>query len=49
MTVALTAYSAVFMRYATAVTPKNWLLFACHLTNFTSQSTQGYRYLAYHK
>lgn len=49
MTVALTCYSAVFMRYALAVTPKNYLLFACHIINFSAQATQGYRYINYWK
>ena len=35
------------MRYSMAVTPKNYLLFACHLVNFTSQLTQGYRWYDY--
>jgi len=48
MTAALSCYSAVFMRYAFAVTPKNYLLFGCHFINFGSQMTQGYRYLNYH-
>ncbi|KAF2156775.1 UPF0041-domain-containing protein [Myriangium duriaei CBS 260.36] len=47
MTIALVGYSATFMRYALAVQPKNWLLFGCHLVNFSAQSTQGYRYLNY--
>ena len=47
MTGALTVYSAVFMRYALAVTPKNYLLFGCHLVNFSAQATQGYRYLSW--
>ncbi|KAL8723670.1 MAG: hypothetical protein Q9225_000113 [Loekoesia sp. 1 TL-2023] len=47
MTAALTLYSAVFMRYSVAVTPKNYLLFACHFINFGSQSTQGVRFLRY--
>ncbi|KAK8197832.1 mitochondrial pyruvate carrier [Phyllosticta capitalensis] len=47
MTAALTCYSAVFMRYALAVSPKNYLLFGCHLVNFSAQATQGYRYLSY--
>lgn len=47
MTLALTGYSAVFMRYAMAVTPKNYLLFGCHLVNFSAQTVQGYRYLQY--
>ncbi|EEA22823.1 pyruvate transporter mpc1 [Talaromyces marneffei ATCC 18224] len=47
MTGALVVYSATFMRYSLAVSPKNYLLFACHAINFTSQSIQGYRYLNY--
>lgn len=49
MTTALTLYSATFMRYSMAVTPKNYLLFACHFINFGSQSTQGVRFLKYWK
>ncbi|KAI5293815.1 hypothetical protein KEM52_005172 [Ascosphaera acerosa] len=49
MTGALSIYSATFMRYALAVQPKNYLLFACHMINFCGQTTQGYRWLAYHK
>lgn len=45
MTGALTIYAATFMRYSLAVTPKNYLLFACHLTNFGAQVTQGFRYM----
>ncbi|EGX50770.1 pyruvate transporter mpc1 [Orbilia oligospora] len=48
MTGALVVYSAVFMRYSVAVTPKNYLLFACHFINECSQLTQGYRYLQFH-
>jgi len=47
MTGALVAYAAVFMRYALAVTPKNYLLFGCHMVNFGAQTTQAYRYLNY--
>ncbi|KAK4979435.1 hypothetical protein LTR66_010511 [Elasticomyces elasticus] len=47
MTLALSGYSATFMRYSMAVTPKNYLLFACHIVNFSAQATQGYRYLSY--
>ncbi|KAL8843601.1 MAG: hypothetical protein Q9170_000105 [Blastenia crenularia] len=47
MTTALTFYSATFMRYSVAVTPKNYLLFACHFINFGSQTTQGVRFLKY--
>jgi len=35
------------MRYAMAVTPKNYLLFACHFVNFNAQLTQGYRWYDY--
>ncbi|CCC69953.1 hypothetical protein NCAS_0D03720 [Naumovozyma castellii] len=45
MTFALVAYSAVFMRYATAVTPKNYLLFGCHFVNEVAQLAQGYRFI----
>lgn len=37
------------MRFALAVQPRNYLLFACHATNEVAQLTQGYRYLKYHK
>jgi len=47
MTAALAVYSATFMRYALAVTPKNYLLFACHFINFNAQLTQGYRFYNY--
>lgn len=47
MTAALSLYSAVFMRYAVAVSPANYLLFGCHAINCTSQLVQGYRYLNY--
>ncbi|KAL2064919.1 hypothetical protein VTL71DRAFT_4059 [Oculimacula yallundae] len=49
MTGALVIYSATFMRYALAVQPKNYLLFACHFVNEGAQITQGYRWMQYHK
>lgn len=49
MTGALCIYSATFMRYALAVSPKNYLLFLCHFVNEGAQLTQGYRYLQYHQ
>lgn len=49
MTGALVIYSATFMRYSLAVSPKNYLLFACHLVNEGSQLTQGYRWMQWHK
>lgn len=47
MTGALVIYSATFMRYAWMVTPRNYLLFACHVINETAQLGQGYRYMNY--
>jgi len=47
MTSALAAYSMVFMRFAWKVDPRNYLLFACHVTNTTAQFTQGYRFVNY--
>ena len=35
------------MRYALAVSPKNYLLFGCHFINCSSQLVQGYRYVQY--
>ncbi|CAO3651318.1 unnamed protein product [Cunninghamella blakesleeana] len=49
MTAALCVYSALFMRFALAVQPRNYLLFACHLTNEGAQLTQGYRWFQYNK
>ncbi|CAB1312936.1 unnamed protein product [Coregonus sp. 'balchen'] len=47
MTFALTCYSLLFMRFAYKVQPRNWLLFACHLTNETAQLIQGSRLIKY--
>lgn len=47
MTGALCIYSATFMRYSLAVSPRNFLLFGCHLINEGAQLTQMYRYLNY--
>ncbi|XP_012695836.1 mitochondrial pyruvate carrier 1 [Clupea harengus] len=47
MTFALTCYSLLFMRFAYKVQPRNWLLFACHLTNETCQLIQGGRLIKY--
>ncbi|XP_032832479.2 mitochondrial pyruvate carrier 1 [Petromyzon marinus] len=43
MTFALCLYSLLFMRFAYKVQPRNWLLFACHLTNESCQLIQGGR------
>ncbi|EPX71778.1 uncharacterized protein SOCG_03715 [Schizosaccharomyces octosporus yFS286] len=45
MTSALVAYSAVFMRYAWMVSPRNYLLLGCHAFNCTVQSVQGLRFV----
>ncbi|KAL9657539.1 hypothetical protein ABK040_000966 [Willaertia magna] len=37
MTIALAAYSAVFMRFALQVKPRNLLLFSCHVFNESVQ------------
>ncbi|KAJ3056694.1 pyruvate transporter mpc1 [Rhizophlyctis rosea] len=47
MTTALTLYSALFMRFAWMVQPRNYLLFACHATNEACQLVQGSRYIQY--
>ncbi|KAH9408899.1 pyruvate transporter mpc1 [Tyrophagus putrescentiae] len=47
MTAALILYSALFMRFAIRVQPRNMLLFACHFTNFGAQAFQGYRCIKY--
>ena len=39
MTLTLMAYSAMFMRFAWRVAPRNYILFACHACNFTAQTT----------
>ncbi|KAL8414994.1 hypothetical protein RB594_005991 [Gaeumannomyces avenae] len=48
MTAALFLYSSTFMRFAMAIQPKNYLMFAMHLVNWGAQTTQGYRYADYH-
>ena len=49
MTFALCVYSATFMRYSLAISPQNYLLFACHFINEGSQLTQAYRFMNWHK
>ncbi|XP_035440826.1 mitochondrial pyruvate carrier 1 [Spodoptera frugiperda] len=48
MTVALSIYSLMFMRFAWRVQPRNLLLFACHITNEAAQLTQLARFINYH-
>ena len=38
-------YSALFMRFALAIQPKNYLLFACHVCNEVVQLNQARRTL----
>eukprot|EP00960_Hanusia_phi_P012043 350798-Hanusia_phi.AAC.1 len=38
--VAMCIYSGLFMRFAWKVTPRNYLLLACHISNETVQATQ---------
>ncbi|KAI1294795.1 Mitochondrial pyruvate carrier 1 [Halotydeus destructor] len=45
MTTALCIYSALFMRFAWMVKPRNTLLFACHFTNEGAQLYQLSRFV----
>ncbi|KAF8622473.1 hypothetical protein AX15_006989 [Amanita polypyramis BW_CC] len=47
MTTALACYSMVFMRFAWRVQPRNYLLFACHFTNTTTQVLNDIRFVNY--
>lgn len=47
MTTALACYSFVFMRFAWRVHPRNYLLFACHFTNATTQTLNDIRFVNY--
>ncbi|XP_052025888.1 mitochondrial pyruvate carrier 1 isoform X1 [Apodemus sylvaticus] len=47
MTFALSCYSLAFMRFAYKVQPRNWLLFACHVTNEVAQLIQGGRLISF--
>ncbi|KAJ0177990.1 hypothetical protein K1T71_006863 [Dendrolimus kikuchii] len=48
MTLTLSLYSLMFMRFAWKVQPRNMLLFACHFTNECAQLAQGARFINYH-
>ena len=48
MTLALSVYSLLFMRFAWKVVPRNLLLMSCHITNELAQLTQGARFINYH-
>uniref|UniRef100_A0A7S2RP81 Mitochondrial pyruvate carrier n=1 Tax=Rhizochromulina marina TaxID=1034831 RepID=A0A7S2RP81_9STRA len=47
MTGTMIVYSGLFMRFAWAVQPRNYLLLACHTFNVTAQSNQLRRALEY--
>ncbi|KAJ3189657.1 pyruvate transporter mpc1 [Irineochytrium annulatum] len=48
MTAVLCVYSALFMKFAIDVQPRNYLLFACHVANETCQLIQGGRFIKWH-
>jgi len=48
MTTTLAFYSALFMRFAYKVQPRNWLLFVCHATNETTQLYQLSRFVDFY-
>ncbi|KAJ0177989.1 hypothetical protein K1T71_006862 [Dendrolimus kikuchii] len=48
MTLALTLYSLMFMRFAWRVNPRNLLLLSCHFANECAQLVQGARFINYH-
>ena len=47
MTSVMIGYSALFMRFAWAVQPRNYLLFACHTFNVAAQLNQMRRAIEY--
>ncbi|KAJ3370764.1 pyruvate transporter mpc1 [Allomyces arbusculus] len=47
MTIAMSVYSILFMRFAWMVKPRNYLLLGVHVTNETAQLIQGYRFVNY--
>jgi hypothetical protein len=46
MTMAMCMYSALFMRFAWMIQPRNYLLFACHVTNETVHLNQLRRWIS---
>ncbi|KAJ3330731.1 pyruvate transporter mpc1 [Blyttiomyces sp. JEL0837] len=48
MTAVLCVYSGLFMKFALDVQPRNYLLFACHITNEACQLVQMGRYINWH-
>lgn len=49
MTISMTVYSALFMRFAWVVQPRNYLLLACHAFNEAAQLNQLRRGYAFQK
>ena len=47
MTATMIGYSSLFIRFAWAVQPRNYLLFACHTFNVTAQVNQLRRAIEY--
>ena len=47
MTVTMIGYSGLFIRFAWAVQPRNYILFACHSFNVTAQVNQLRRAIEY--
>lgn len=47
MTSVLCLYSSVFVRWAIAIAPPNYPLFACHVTNASAQATNLVKYAAF--
>ena len=47
MTAAMCVYSLLFMRFAWAIQPRNYILFACHLSNEAVQLNQMRRYVGW--
>ncbi|CAL5228861.1 g12071 [Coccomyxa viridis] len=48
MTGVMCVYSALFMRFAWEINPRNYLLLACHAANETVQLNQLRRWYGYH-
>ena len=43
----LAVYSAIFTRWAIAISPPNYPLLACHITNSTAQFATLFKYIAF--
>ncbi|CDZ96990.1 upf0041-domain-containing protein [Phaffia rhodozyma] len=47
MSPVMAGYSSIFMAFAWQVQPRNYLLFACHMTNAAAQAVQTSRFVNY--